>query len=1303
MLLALTVVFAGAVFAEEKKPPPPPPIRALLVTGGCSHDYQIRQEILTRGIRERVVRPIEWVVRLQGVGESDVRIPLFESAEWAKDYDIVVHDHCFPRVRDTAYVDRILAPHRAGLPAVLLHGSMMSFRTGDERWFDFTGLTTRAHERERAIRVEAIAPEDPILKGFLPWEIPREELYRVEKVKSGAVALTRSLDPAGQSHITSWTHRYGPGQARVFGTSLGNATSTVADAKYLDLITRGFLWSLGELSETSFRVVPEAESLKGFVLDVPAAPLPKPGRNLAREGEVSAFSWGASAAPDAVAVTNDGDPSTAWSADTPGPGAWEVSWRSPREVEAVVVYWKGAAPREARLEGTRDGRTWDLLAKLGRPEASETPEFVRVSPSTYLGLRISIDAMPSGGRIGLREVAAYDSEASVPGALLAMQPDAPAEPKLHPAGTSGFLSRIQLAPTWRIAREGGIPLRGEIGQLIPTSSGAVFLSVFPGSGASGSVYRVSPEGETGFAVQTYLAKIESDTRIAWDGEWLYTLSGPQLERVRGALGNSPADERQRFEALYTLPAEGAPQGMKIHDLELGKDGWLWARVSSESAGLIVSRDSRKMMWPLEGMLRFSPLGRGLSSERPSVGKETEILPGGGRLVSACVRADDGGRVWLAGDDSGTVRLVCLSTESGPLQTEVDWDDMETKDLADFLSPEKDQRPSLRLEAAMETLRRKNAGDRESIVPSPGSVRIGDLASLLVTASSGPPTQAARASLERLAAHPDPSVQAAAYLAMGDLREGTDSSVFAALGSVTIPEVSVAIFDALRRSGASLPGAETVAMSLANHENAGLAAAAHDFLVDRGAFDLALQTLDREDSKFWPGAFAVLKSLPSEAVVGGLIERLEQTGDPEFRREGLETLVSIYPAKSRASRTWSGSARIANFVSRALADHRVDLPALIGAMEIHGLPEPSVDQLFALGRNDLGMEAYTIDGFITSNPVTLPDGAVPWLRVLAGDKSRDADFRRKVLALLAKHGPAAEYRLWFTETLKGLSDAPASGSSDLLRSSWLGRSDHGVNRDWLKTQIRHREARARGLAWLSLAAGLPDDGARHELKLTLGTLFADAAKAGGEDFDEVVMEIASASPDFVRGFVEMIGGNPDPVARSVAAQVAAKWSLDPINGTPIPPTARIDTASLLDDPGTGTGNAKIGAKLFRTRDCIDCHNPHGEGPGAGPDLAELLKNRSLPEVIESITGPDAEVVPAYKLKTVSPSLKADLIAWGESQNGTSTEWVDLAGNRFEVGNASVAEMEAGTPCGRLNRIPDRVDLLNLTAFLREITR
>jgi type 1 glutamine amidotransferase len=46
-----------------------------------------------------------------------------------------------------------------------------------------------------------------------------------------------------------WTNSYGPKHTRVFSATIGHNNETVADARYLDLVTRGVLWATGHLNE----------------------------------------------------------------------------------------------------------------------------------------------------------------------------------------------------------------------------------------------------------------------------------------------------------------------------------------------------------------------------------------------------------------------------------------------------------------------------------------------------------------------------------------------------------------------------------------------------------------------------------------------------------------------------------------------------------------------------------------------------------------------------------------------------------------------------------------------------------------------------------------------------------------------------------------------------------------------------------------------------------------------------------------------------------------------------------------------
>ena len=50
-----------------------------------------------------------------------------------------------------------------------------------------------------------------------------------------------------QKAVITWTNDYNG--TRVFNTTMGHVNETVADPRYLDLVTRGLLWACGKLDE----------------------------------------------------------------------------------------------------------------------------------------------------------------------------------------------------------------------------------------------------------------------------------------------------------------------------------------------------------------------------------------------------------------------------------------------------------------------------------------------------------------------------------------------------------------------------------------------------------------------------------------------------------------------------------------------------------------------------------------------------------------------------------------------------------------------------------------------------------------------------------------------------------------------------------------------------------------------------------------------------------------------------------------------------------------------------------------------
>ena len=124
--LVLFAVIVTSAFAAEKTKP----LKALLVTGGCCHDYAAQKKIIPEGISARA--NVEWTIVHEGE-DRDHRISIYSNPDWSKGYDVVVHNECYGFVNDVAFVNQIAAPHKAGLPAVFLHCSSHSYRMADDR------------------------------------------------------------------------------------------------------------------------------------------------------------------------------------------------------------------------------------------------------------------------------------------------------------------------------------------------------------------------------------------------------------------------------------------------------------------------------------------------------------------------------------------------------------------------------------------------------------------------------------------------------------------------------------------------------------------------------------------------------------------------------------------------------------------------------------------------------------------------------------------------------------------------------------------------------------------------------------------------------------------------------------------------------------------------------------------------------------------------------------------------------------------------------------------------------------------
>lgn len=253
---------ADSLRADE---PQVKPLRGLLVLGGCCHDYETQQKLLVKGISERA--HVEVVVAYDSDTTTRHLNPVYESATWADGFDVVIHDECSADVKDLAVIDRILEPHRKGLPAVLLHCGMHSYRSEGypqamTPWFEFTGLQSTGHGPQAPIDIRYVAADNPITDGLEDWTTLNEELYNnsTGKLLDSAAPVARGVQKfnnregkeAVAEAVVVWTNDYQG--TRVFATTLGHNNDTVSDARYLDLVTRGLLWSCDKLNDQYLKI-----------------------------------------------------------------------------------------------------------------------------------------------------------------------------------------------------------------------------------------------------------------------------------------------------------------------------------------------------------------------------------------------------------------------------------------------------------------------------------------------------------------------------------------------------------------------------------------------------------------------------------------------------------------------------------------------------------------------------------------------------------------------------------------------------------------------------------------------------------------------------------------------------------------------------------------------------------------------------------------------------------------------------------------------------------------------------------------
>ena len=559
------------------------PIHALLVTGGCCHDYARQKLILSRGISARA--NVVWTVAHQGGTTTDTAIPLYDDPNWSDGFDIVVHNECFSHVTDKDFVENIVKPHREGLPAILIHCAMHCYRTGDNQWFDFVGMQSPGHGPHYSYTVENVQADHPIMKDFGKTFIaPKGELYHSIKLFDTATALGQAKRQSDDNPQTCvWTNQYKKG--RVFATTIGHYNETMVEPKYLDMVTRGLLWACDKDVEASF--TPSTETIDDEIRALVSVPLNQtPAQtiagnccgedNLAYKKPVTSKSF--QSGNERHQLT-DGLLTTRWCPSGSQGNEWvTVDLEKPNHVKAIRLHWEKGAGTIYRyvVESSADNENWKMLVD---DSENQKPERIRThvvdAPDTRY-VRVTFSGTNNGmwGSIWELEVSAGE----LPKLTQAMK-------KGGGDGTAAGLKDVKLPDGFQATLFGTPPDVNYPVCLAAAATGEVFVGV----DEQGSLGKEAGKGKVLRCIDTNgdgqsdkintFATMDHPRGLFYDNGSLWVLHPPFLSVYHDDDRDGTSD---RHETLITgistdqVNKRGADH--TTNGIRMGIDGWLYIAV-----------------------------------------------------------------------------------------------------------------------------------------------------------------------------------------------------------------------------------------------------------------------------------------------------------------------------------------------------------------------------------------------------------------------------------------------------------------------------------------------------------------------------------------------------------------------------------------------------------------------------------------------------------------------------------------------------------------------------------------------------
>lgn len=586
------------------------PIQALLVTGGCCHDYERQKRILTRGISARA--NVQWTVVQQGGKTTDTAIELYRDPDWADGFDIIVHNECFAGVDDPQFVDRILAPHRDGTPAILIHCAMHCYRVGDDRWFRFVGIESPGHGPHYSFAAKNLRPDHPIMSRFGDsFVVPQGELYHSAKVLESATPLAQAdRQSDGQPQACVWTNDYHG--TRVFGTTIGHYNETIVQPKYLDTLAKGLLWAVGRDPQKDFSPTDDDTDKKIEALssapasNVASKYLPQNccgDGNVAYKKPVTAKS---TQDGNATQHLTDGLLDTRWCANGSQVNEWvTVDLQEPQSLGAIRLHWE--KPRDIvyryTVEASTDNESWQSIVDASENEkpGGILEHEVDVKEARYLRITFLGASRGVWGSI-------WELEASAGELPLLSEIDA------DPTPTASFVD-VQSPPGFNVTPFGVPPEINYPVCLTAAATGEVFVGV----DEQGSLGKESGRGKVLRCVDTdgdgmadrvnVFAKIDHPRGLVYDDGSLWVLHPPTFSVYRDTDRDGIADQSEvLIDGISTTEVERRGADHTTNGIRMGIDGWIYIAVGDYGFHRAVAKDGTVLSRRGGGIVRIRPDG-----------------------------------------------------------------------------------------------------------------------------------------------------------------------------------------------------------------------------------------------------------------------------------------------------------------------------------------------------------------------------------------------------------------------------------------------------------------------------------------------------------------------------------------------------------------------------------------------------------------------------------------------------------------------------------------------------------------------